>query len=132
MIELQSFEEMFSKFSEKPKILLWNGFSMAFDPERFSFTSLLESAVENSVIQKDSKIYNVFESLKTADFESVMRALEDTKKIVEVYEWDPELQELLKNDAEQLKNYLVAIVTNNHPLKSTDVEEEKKYHVQIF
>lgn len=120
-----SFSELM-KYLDKPKLLLWNGFSMAYDDSRFSFTSLLDSAVDEWIIEKDSKVYKVFESLKTADFESVMRALEDTKKIVEVYEWNVELQELLKNDAEELKKYLVAIITNNHPKISTEVSEDEK------
>lgn len=131
MSELPSFKDIL-KTLKKPKILLWNGFSMAFDSERFSFTSLLDSAVKNKIIQKDSKVYNVFKTLQTSDFESVMRALEETKKIIQVYEWDKELQELLKNDAENLKKYLVKIITNNHPNKTTEISEKQKLSCATF
>lgn len=123
---MQTFEKILPKLSTKPKLLLGNGFSIAYDSKRFSFTSLLDSAVENGVIEKNSKIYKVFESLKTSDFEDVLRALEDTKRIVEVYESEEELQKALVKDVEELKKYLVAIVTNNHPAISSDITPEQK------
>ncbi|MDD5213399.1 MAG: DUF4917 family protein [Candidatus Gracilibacteria bacterium] len=131
MGELPSFQDVIGKIN-KPKILLGNGFSIAYDSKRFSFTSLLDSAVENKIIEKDSKVYKVFESLQTSDFESVMRALEETKKIIQVYEGDKELQELLKNDLENLKKYLVRIITNNHPSKTTEISSEQKISCAKF
>jgi len=42
---------------------LGNGFSMAYDERRFSFTSLLQSAVDSGIIKKEDKIFKVFERL---------------------------------------------------------------------
>ncbi|MFA6160725.1 MAG: DUF4917 family protein [Patescibacteria group bacterium] len=125
MPELLTFDEVMER-ANKPHLLLGNGFSMAYDRQRFSFTSLLQSAVDNSIIQKESPIYKVFEKLATADFESVMRLLDESEQVLEVYGADPGLRKELRSDASLLKGYLVKIITNNHPEKSTVVTSEEK------
>jgi len=125
MPELLTFQQVLEQ-TDKPHVLLGNGFSMSYDSARFSFTTLLESAVEKGVIERDSYIYKVFQKLETADFESVMRALKDAEQILEVYEGDEEKRQQMRADSEALKGYLVQIVTNNHPEKSTSLLEEEK------
>jgi len=122
---LLNFEEVL-KQSVTPHLLLGNGFSMAYDPKRFSFTTLLESAVTSGVMKEDCEIYKIFKKLATADFERVMRSLEDAEGIVEVYAGDPILRKKLKNDGSTLKEHLVKIVTNNHPEKSTSLTVAEK------
>lgn len=122
---LLSFEQVLAQ-ANKPKLLLGNGFSIALDPKRFSFTNLLDSAIEKGILKKNSPVFKVFELLQTADFESVMRALENTWGILDIYDPDNTLGDQIKKDNEDLKNHLVEIITNNHPLNSTDVPKEKK------
>ena len=122
---LLSFEDVM-KEAAHPHLLLGNGFSMSYDPKRFSFTTLLDSATKDGILSKDSELYKVFSKLATSDFETVMRAMQNSKDIIEVYKGDPVLQASLARDSEALKGYLVKIITNNHPEKSTSLSEEEK------
>jgi hypothetical protein len=122
---LLTFEEVINQ-TKKPHLLLGNGFSVAYDAKRFSFTTLLASAVASGVIAKDGYVYGVFQKLATADFEGVMRALKDAEKILEVYAGDEEIRKQMQVDSENLKGYLITIITNNHPSKSTDLLDDEK------
>lgn len=122
---LLTFEEVL-KQTRTPHVLLGNGFSMAYDPKRFSFTTLLESAARDGIIDKKSELYKVFQKLATADFETVMRAMENSKDIIEVYGGDIALQKKISQDSDNLKEYLLKIITNNHPEKSTSLSDEEK------
>src|SRR3990167_5930655 len=113
MDTLLSFEEVMAQ-ANKPHLLLGNGFSIAYDKERFSFTSLLDSAVDQKIISKKSKLYKLFSKLNTADFENVMRSLNESVKVIESYTKNRKLIETIKSDASILKNHLVKIITNNH------------------
>src|SRR3989344_7324232 len=106
MTKLLSFEDMIRSMTKKPHLLLGNGFSMAYEKDRFSFTSLLESALKAEIITRDDFVYKVFEKLNTADFETVMKILDESRKILEVYEGGKELVEKIKKDSEQLKAHL--------------------------
>jgi len=123
--KLMSFDDVI-KATTKPYLLLGNGFSISYSPERFSFTTLLESAVESEIISKESDVYKVFQKLATADFESVMRALENAAKIVDVYGADKVICKKIQKDGKDLKGYLVKIITNNHPAKSTELSDSEK------
>ncbi|HHP5659611.1 TPA: DUF4917 family protein, partial [Campylobacter jejuni] len=59
----------------------------------------------------------------TSDFEEVVKILENTSKILKIYTQDERLCEQLSNDSEKLKNFLVDIITNNHPNK---IQNQKK------
>lgn len=125
MNELLTYDQVMQK-ANKPHLLLGNGFSMSYDRERFSFTSLLESAVKNSIIDNESHVYRLFKKLSTADFESVMKILDQSGQVLDVYDGDQNTQIELRKDAELLKEYLVKIITNNHPEKSTDLTTKEK------
>lgn len=122
---LLSFEQVIAQ-ANKPRLLLGNGFSMALDQKRFSFTSLLDSAVQWGIIDSDSPVYKVFQLLQTADFESVMKALEHTGWILDIYDSKNTLSWIIQTDNEGLKSHLVKVITNNHPLNSAEIEKEKK------
>lgn len=122
---LLTFDDVIEQ-ANTPHLLIGNGFSMAYDKDRFSFTSLLDSAVSDGIISKDSNIYRLFEQLATSDFESIMRLLDDSKVVVSIYSKDESLQDQIAKDADDLKSYLVKIITNNHPEKSTSLLEAQK------
>ncbi len=125
MKPLLTFDEVLRQ-TPNAHLLLGNGFSMSYDPKRFSFTTLLESATRDGIIDKDSELYKVFQGLETADFETVMRAMENSKEIIKVYGGDSALQKKIAKDSEALKEYLVRIITNNHPEKSTSLSVKEK------
>lgn len=112
--------------NKKKNLLIGNGFSMAYNKDRFSFTSLLQSAVKKGIIKKDSKIYQIFQQNKTSDFEEVIKILEHTSKIVKIYsQIHEQLCENLLKDSKTLKKHLIATITNNHPEKSTDIPSKQ-------
>lgn len=98
----------------KKSALLGNGFSMAYDPKRFSFTNLLKAAISGNIIDKNSHIAKIFEKLETADFEKVIKHLSSSISVSEIYYPDLNTNEI-KNDIRQLKKHLVNTITNNHP-----------------
>jgi hypothetical protein len=128
---LITFEEAYKKAEENKKngnekisLLLGNGFSMAYDSKRFSYSNLLESAKQQGIIKPDSKILSLFNKLGTSDFEKVIKTLEDGKLVTETYNPEHDTKQIGK-DAENLKKHLVDIITNNHPEKSTEITDEQ-------
>jgi hypothetical protein len=73
---------------DKRYLLTGNGFSMSYNRERFSFTSLLDSAVENGLISVHSPIYDIFQEFATKDFEEVVKLLETSVRVLEKYSAD--------------------------------------------
>lgn len=122
-----TFDEVLKQTNpDKRFLLLGNGFSMSYDFNRFSFTSLLESAIKEGIIMENSPIHKMFINLETADFEYIMRLLEDTSKTISCYsndECSEEIKNKLIKDTYNLKQYLVDIITNNHPEKITVIDD---------
>lgn len=125
MSDLLTIRQVLEK-TNKPHLLLGNGFSMAFDKKRFSYTTLLESAIKEKIIKKEDPLYVLFQKITTADFESMMRILDESCKVLEIYKGDKKIIEQLRKDSTNLKSFLVKIITNNHPPKSTDLSEPQK------
>ena len=105
-------------------LLLGNGFSMAYDSKRFSFTSLLQSAVEKKLIRETDSMYKVFEEFNTKDFEEVIKLLETSVRVLKHYGIvGEEDEQKILSDSGSLKNHLVEIITNNHPEKITNISD---------
>ncbi len=111
---------------QKRYLLLGNGFSMSYNKDRFSFTSLLESAVKKGLIEKSSPIYQIFKEFDTKDFEEVVKLLETSVKVLDKYAVlnDSDKTKILE-DSILLKKHLVDIITNNHPEKITEISDEE-------
>lgn len=124
---LLSYDEVLNKTNDNKRfLLLGNGFSMSYNYERFSFTSLLESAVDKGLISKDSPIYAVFKTFDTKDFEEVVKLLETSVVVLKEYSAISEEDEkLILSDSLKLKEYLVDVITNNHPEKITEISDEE-------
>lgn len=99
-------------------LLLGNGFSIALKPDIFSYGSLYD----NADFKSRPHIPNLFEALKTKDFEIVIHYLQNAAKVVEVYR--PSLRRLalrLRADAEAIKTALVSAVAKRHPDRPYDI-----------
>lgn len=108
--------------NQKKYLLLGNGFSMSYNKDRFSFTSLLDNAVDRGLISRESAIYAVFKEFDTKDFEEVVKLLETSVKVLKKYGAINEVDEkAILEDSQSLKEYLVNVITNNHPEKITDI-----------
>ncbi|OOX93665.1 DUF4917 domain-containing protein [Campylobacter coli] len=123
--QLLIYDEVLRQTDERRHLLLGNGFSMAYDKNRFSFTSLLQSAIDKDIIKENSNIHQIFKNNNTSDFEEVIKILENTSKILKIYIQNESLCEQLLEDSKKLKQFLVDIVTNNHPEKITEIPDNK-------
>lgn len=127
MATLLTYDEVIQRtLSSKRTLLLGNGFSMSYNKERFSFTSLLESAIKAGLIKINTPIYEIFQEFETKDFETVVNLLETATKVAKKYNAiTDENETLIVRDANKLKKHLVSIITNNHPEKITDISDEE-------
>ncbi|EAH8848897.1 DUF4917 family protein [Campylobacter lari] len=123
--KLLTYDEVLRQTDERRHLLLGNGFSMAYDKNRFSFTSLLQSAIDRGIIKENSEIHQIFKNNNTSDFEEVVKILENTSKTLKIYTQNESLCEQLLDDSKKLKQFLVDIVTNNHPEKITEISNDK-------
>ena len=116
--QLLTYDEVLQQTTaENRAVLLGNGFSMAYNKKRFSFTSLLSSAIKDGIIKENGAIHKLFQNLNTADFEYVIRLLEDATIVLESYNI-PSVP-TMTSDIHNLKEYLIQTITNNHPDKCT-------------
>lgn len=125
--DVLSYENVLKETDPNKRFLLTgNGFSMSYNAERFSFTSLLDSAVDKGLIKVDSPVYNIFKEFETKDFEEVVKLLETSVKVLEQYNAiNEENKHIIIDDSKALKNHLVEIITNNHPEKISDISDEE-------
>lgn len=131
LISFQEAVKQMAPLPGKKSLLIGNGFSMAYDSQRFSFTNLLDTAIRQGLIEENSEILKVFRRLNTADFEKVIRYLDQTYLIADIY--FPNIDKhRIKQDIRKLKKHLVNTITNNHPDKSTDVDAARSQKCAEF
>lgn len=131
---MMNYDEVLEAIKEQKKyLLLGNGFSMAYNPARFSFTSLLDNAVDRGLITKTSPIYKVFTQFDTKDFEEVVKLLETSTRVLKTYGVLSKADEkMILDDSKSLKKYLVDVITNNHPDKITEIPDDEFFNSASF
>ena len=111
-------------------LLLGNGFSRALRNDIFSYSALFDQADFQALSSEARKAFDV---LGTTDFETVMRALRDASKLVELYEpKNPVLAARLRDDASGLKEVLVQTIAKNHPDRPGDISPDSYSHCRTF
>ena len=108
--------------ARKRHLLLGNGFSIALQPDIFSYGSLYDNADFSAA----PHVPDLFKALNTNDFEVVIRHLQNTARVVEVYK--PRLQKLiarLRKDAAAIKDALVAAIAKRHPNRPYDISNDQ-------
>lgn len=115
-----------------PHLLLGNGFSMAFNPEQFSYKALKDRADQENEIGVISK--RLFDARNTNDFEGVIRELDATVTVLESMDGSEheELIEQLKREAEDLKDSLARAIADLHPDIHYDIDDEAFRRVGEF
>lgn len=93
-----------------PSLFLGNGFSMAWDPERFAYDALLDGATD----ELSEEINEIFSHYDTSNFELIMHALEDARAIAKIYKADPTFRTELRNEIDKLRDALVNAVHQHH------------------
>ncbi len=106
-------------------LLLGNGFSIAYDKNKFSFKNLFDYAKKN-VISPNSPIMKHFEELQSYDFEIIIKYLENALLVLKNYPKENLSNEILNNieqDINSLKEYLIMAITKLHPEVFYDIEK---------
>src|SRR5690554_1563474 len=111
MSKVTSFKQAIqnSQIHNKRHLLLGNGFSIACIPTIFTYQSLYSEAD----FSKNPEIKKVFEKLNTTDFELVIKSMEQTALLLEIYK--PEKKKLihrLRKDAEKVKELLIQTIAS--------------------
>ena len=107
----------------KRHLLLGNGFSIALRPEIFQYGKLYEQA-DFSKLSPTAKL--AFEALGTQDFERVIKALRDTRKVLAAYGGvSPSLLATLESDADGLRELLVQTIASSHPAWPGELTEDE-------
>ncbi|MBY7733047.1 DUF4917 family protein [Vibrio splendidus] len=117
---LETFEAKLDSLEveETPSVLLANGFSQAWNHNIFNYENLLQKAHFGA---RDRNIRDIFNKFETFDFEQIMRALEAAETVCESYGVDRAKIDEIKTDQEQLKNSLIQVISQTHPLRSSSV-----------
>ena len=131
MKKLMSFDEALtaSSMAARRHLLLGNGFSIALKPDIFSYGSLFDNADFSAA----PHVPDLFHALNTNDFEIVIRHLQNTALVVEVYR--PRLQKLiarLQRDASAIKDALVAAIASRHPDRPYDIKLSEYEYCRKF
>jgi len=114
MDKLLAYDEVISSLIKKKRqhhLLIGNGFSMAYDPDIFSYNAL-QKFVEN--IDNDL-LHKLFGIVKTKNFELVMQQLDNFCELIEAFGTDEELHRKVLSANSELKHALIDAVKTLHP-----------------
>ena len=131
-MDLLTFNQALAESGQLSKchVLLGNGFSIACRPNIFLYGKLYEQA-DFSKLSPTAKV--AFEALNTQDFERVIKALRDTKAILEAYGGAPQsFLDTLQSDADGLRELLVETIAHSHPAWPGEVTHEEYAACRAF
>ncbi|WFP17640.1 DUF4917 family protein [Citricoccus muralis] len=116
----------------KPHLLLGNGFSVAYDRERFSYSALVDharGAGRFSVLAD-----RFFQALATCDFEVVIQQMSTAAMALEVLDAEGHGREIedLRCEAESLKELLALSLASLHPERPAQIEDDSYFRVKRF
>jgi flagellar basal body-associated protein FliL len=117
-----------SKNYKKRHLLLGNGFSIAYKHDIFTYNSLLDE----TNFSKIPEVLKVFKKLNAIDFEALIKALEQSSKIVSIYSDDTSLENKLNKHSIELKTALVHTLASKHPEAPYAIGEEQYKNVRNF
>ncbi|WP_191558613.1 DUF4917 family protein [Brevundimonas aurantiaca] len=120
MVDVTTFAQALEAASgcKKKHLLLGNGFSIACFPKIFPYTSLYEEAKPHL----PAELVAAFNTLKTTDFEAVIRALQSSAAVAPIYGGDA--KKMIEH-SEILKEALVKAVASRHPSRPGDISPDK-------
>jgi len=102
-------------------LLLGNGFSIACRADVFQYGRLFERAEFHRLSPGARR---AFETFRTQDFERIIKALRDTRAVLTGYESaDDSLMNLIRSDADGLREVLVQTIAASHPARPSDISD---------
>lgn len=118
-----------SNSCSKRHLILGNGFSISCKPDIFHYYSLFNEADFSNMPQ----VRQVFDELDTQDFEVVIKALENTSKLLPIYSTKTEdIAKQMSLHSAALKDVLISTIASNHPLYPAEIEETKFWACRDF
>lgn len=129
--KLQTYEKVVKhlKTANRQKhLLLGNGFSMAYDPEIFSYNALSKFIYE---LDNDF-LKQLFTIIKTNNFELLMQQLDDFARIAVIFGADQKLVDRIKEASNSLKESLIDAIKALHPDHVFKIPEEKSQACASF
>lgn len=114
-----TFQECLDKSSSNTRhLMLGNGFSISLFPNIFNYKVLSEKI-------KSEKIIKLFKSLKTNDFEYVLRKLTETSNLLRCYKSSKDILLEIESDITELKSTLINVISTSHPENPSSIKEEQ-------
>jgi hypothetical protein len=104
-----------------PTLLLGNGFSMAYDAKIFSYRALLGSVDWSN----SGRVQEIFNFLKTVDFEVAIRNLNTAADIADIYDRGDKYSSTLRHDANFLKEALIRAIQATHPAHIFEIDQSR-------
>lgn len=124
-MKLESFDDVLKSIERNKDrefhLLLGNGFSMAYDPEIFSYNAL-HGFIERLGDDELSKILGVIE---TKNFELIMQQLDNLSALVEAFDGGIVLKNKIDTASEKLKASLLDAIQALHPEHVFKVPDEE-------
>lgn len=109
------------KGHRKANLLLGNGFSVAYDPNIFTYNALYDfiDKLDDSVLSK------LFAAIKTKNFEIIMQQLGTFLAILDAFNAEHALREQINGASQKLKKSLLDAINELHPAHVFAVPEDK-------
>lgn len=110
-------------------VLLGNGFSIAWRPDKFSYTSLYQEARIADIVPTKE---DLFGTLGTYDFERVMEHLSTASQIVALYGAGEPLRQRMEDDAKTVRRALADVISEIHPDQRNLLTDDECEHAREF
>ena len=126
-MSLMSYDNVISSLIKKkrtPHLLLGNGFSIAYDPNIFSYNAL------HTFIHRidDPLLTKLFDIVNTKNFELVMQQLNNFCELIEAFSTDKKLLEDVRKASSSLKCSLVDAIKELHPEHVFEISDDECAH----
>ncbi|MFH5833749.1 DUF4917 family protein [Halalkalibaculum sp. DA384] len=109
-------------------LLLGNGFSMAYDPDIFSY-----NALHKFIEQIDDELLSkLFDIVNTKDFELVMQQLDNFNELIELFGSDKKLKTHTTRAIQRLQESLLEAIQDLHPEHVFKISEDESKSAADF
>lgn len=131
-MKLETFDDVLSSIRKNPKrlfhLLLGNGFSVAYDPEIFSYNALHDFVAK----VKDKDLATILEVIETRNFEVIMQYLDHFSSLVGAFGGDTSLKRRIDAASSKLKKSLLEAVKALHPEHVFKIPEAQSKSCALF
>jgi hypothetical protein len=131
-MKLEAFEDVLASIRKNPRrqfhLLLGNGFSVAYDPNIFSYNALHDFVKSLN----DKNLSKILEVIETRNFEMIMQYLDNFAVLVDAFGGDPKLKKRVEAASAKLKKSLLDAVKAMHPEHVFKVPEDQSKACATF